>query len=249
MLAAVRSESDRKGAVKKLWTRSCNNISHQGVFGHSPPIPHKTVQRVASRGCTTSIPDNCHCYTGVQEARIRSSGYEELPANLQPLLHVQVHGKSRRAAAIGIPLSERITTYAAIWIPKASFHRVGSTSGVVWHSLLSWQGTDLVAGLARCECRFRHGWSLHPARPVVHLLRAHGISIRPDAVVHRRSHADSSLLWVCLALRSIAFWRGAGLGARPSPLRPLYGRYPETGRIARVRRASVCWRYTVSRLV
>ena len=108
-----------------------NNISHQGVFGHSPPIPHKTVQRVASRGATTSIPDNCHCYTGAQEARIGSSGHEELSANLQPLLHVQDRGKNRRAAAIGIPLCERITSYAAIWVPKASFHRVGSASGVV----------------------------------------------------------------------------------------------------------------------
>ena len=225
------------------------NISHQGVFGHSPPIPHKTVQCVASRGTAASIPDNCHCCIGAQEARIGSSGHEELSANLQPLLHVQDRGKSRRAAAIGIPCCERITSYAAIWIPKASFHRVGSTSDVVWHSLLSGQGTDLVASSARCECRLRHGRSLHPARPVVHLLWAHGISIRLDAVVHRRSHADSSLLWICLALRSSAFWCGAGFGARPSPLRPLYGRYSETGRIAWVRRASVCWRHTVSRLV
>ena len=58
------------------------------------------------------------------------------------------------------------------------------------------QGADLVAGFARCECRFRHGRSLHPARPVFHLLRAHEISFRLDAVVHRRSHADSSLLWI-----------------------------------------------------
>ena len=81
------------------------------------------------------------------------------------------------------------------------------------------------AGFARCECRFRHGRSLHPARPVVHLLWAYGISIRLDAVVHRRSHADSSLLWICFALCTSAFWCGSGFGARPSPLRPLYGRY------------------------
>ena len=198
------------------------------------------MQCVASRGTTTSIPDNCHCYAGAQEARIGSSGHEELSANFQPLLHVQDRGKSRRAAALGIPFCERITSYAAIWVPKASFHPVGSTSGIVRHSLLSGLGTDLVAGSARCECRIRHGRSLHPARPAVHLVWAHGISIRLDAVVHRRSHADSSLLWICLALRSRAFWRGTRLGARPSSLRPLYGRYSETGRIARVRRVSVC---------
>ena len=106
------------------------------------------LQRITPRGTTTSIPDNCHCYTGAQEARIGSSGHEELSANLQPFLHVQDCGKSRRAAAIGIPLCEWITSYAAIWIPKASFHRVGSTSGVVRHSLLSGQGTYLVAGFA-----------------------------------------------------------------------------------------------------
>ena len=59
-------------------------------------------------------------YTGAQEARIGSSEHEELSANLQSLLHVQDRGKSRRAAAIGIPFCERITSYAAIWIPKAS---------------------------------------------------------------------------------------------------------------------------------
>ena len=53
------------------------------------------------------------------------------PADLQPLLHVQDRGESRRAAANAIPFCERITSYAAIWIPKASFHTVGSTSGVV----------------------------------------------------------------------------------------------------------------------
>ena len=65
---------------------------------------------------------------------------------------------------------------------------------------------------AQCECRFRHGRSLHPARPVVRLLRAHGISIRLDAVIHCQSHAESSLLWICLALRSRAFWCGARFG-------------------------------------
>ena len=66
-----------------------------------------------------------------QEAWIGSSGHEELSANFQPLLHVQDRGKSRRVAALGIPLCERITSYAAIWVPKASFHRVGATSGNV----------------------------------------------------------------------------------------------------------------------
>ena len=72
------------------------------------------MQRVASRGTTTSIPDNCHCYTGAQEARIGSSEHEEPSANFQPLLHVQDRGKSRRAAAFGIPFCEWITSYAGI---------------------------------------------------------------------------------------------------------------------------------------
>ena len=37
--------------------------------------------------------------------------------------------------------------------------------------------------------------ALHPARPIVNLVRAHGISIRLNAAVPRRCHAEGSLLW------------------------------------------------------
>ena len=81
---------------------------------------------------------------------------------------------------------------------------------------------QFIASPARCECRLRQGRSFHHARPVVLLGRAHGISIRLDAVVHRRSYADSSLPWICIALRSRAFWCGTGLCARPSPSQPIF---------------------------
>ena len=55
------------------------------------------------------------------------------------------------------------------------------------YTLFSGRWTDLIACTARCEFRLRHGRSLHPTRRVVHLVWAHGISIRLDAIVHRRS--------------------------------------------------------------
>ena len=132
------------------------------------------MQRVASRGTTASIPDNCHCYTGTQEARIGSSGHEELSANLQPFLHVQDRGKSRCAAAVRTNGRCNLDSESIIPPSRVCF-------GYCLTFSLSEQGTELVAGFARCECRFRHGRSLHPARPDVHLLWAHGISIRLDA--------------------------------------------------------------------
>ena len=65
--------------------------------------------------------------------------------------------------------------------------------------------------------------------------------ISVDKLLYKRS----GVLWICLALRCRAFRSGARFGARPAPIRPLYGRNPETSRIARVRRASVCQRYAV----
>ena len=86
------------------------------------------------------------------------------------------------------------------------------------HVETSGQRTNLVLALLDVIAAFdTYGRSLHPARPVVHLVRTHEIGVRSDAVVHRRSHADSSLLWICLALRGRAFWCDSRLGARPSP--------------------------------
>ena len=58
-----------------------------------------------------------------------------------------------------------------------------------------------------------------------------------------------TILWICLALRSRALWCSKGLGARPSPLRPLHSRYSKTGCIALVRRTYLPWRYTISWLM
>ena len=158
MLAAVRSESDRKCAVKELWTRSCTNISHQGVLGHSPPVPHKTVQRITPRGTPTSIPGQLPLlHRGSRKHGLDPADMK----NYRPISNLSFMSKIVERVVVRqlseYPYCEWITSYAAIWIPKASFHRVGSTSGVVRHSLLSGQGTYLVAGVARCECRFRHG--------------------------------------------------------------------------------------------
>ena len=58
------------------------HFSSRSLWTFSSHSSQDCVQRVAPRG-TTTIPDNCHCYTRAQEARIGSSGHEELSANLQ----------------------------------------------------------------------------------------------------------------------------------------------------------------------
>ena len=83
-------------------------------------------------------------------------------------------------------------------------------------------------------------WSLPSARPVVHLVRAHGIVIQLGAAVPHRRHADSSLLWFVSC--GTVVYSGVAQG---SVVGSLLDSCFETGRIARVWRAFVRRPYTV----